>query len=30
VPLALRPRITPVGVRLAWLDSPDPILDRLA
>jgi tetraacyldisaccharide 4'-kinase len=30
IPPALRPRITPVGVRLAWLDSPHPLLDRLA
>lgn len=30
IPAALRPRITAVGVRLEWLDSPDPLLDRLA
>ncbi len=30
IPPALRPRITAVGVRLAWLDSPHPLLDRLA
>jgi tetraacyldisaccharide 4'-kinase len=30
IPPALRPRITPVGVRLAWLDAPHPLLDRLA
>jgi tetraacyldisaccharide 4'-kinase len=30
IPPALRPRITPVGVRLEWLDTPDPLLDRLA
>jgi tetraacyldisaccharide 4'-kinase len=30
IPPALRPRITPVGVRLEWLDAPDPLLDRLA
>jgi tetraacyldisaccharide 4'-kinase len=30
IPPALRPRITPVGVRLAWLASPHPLLDRLA
>ncbi len=30
IPPALRPRITPVGVRLVWTDSPDPLLDKLA
>lgn len=30
VPPALRPRITPVGVRLAWRTPPDPLLDLLA
>ena len=29
VPAALRPRITPVGVRLVWHDSPDELLDQL-
>lgn len=30
VPPALRPRITAVGVRLAWTTPPDPFLDLLA
>ena len=30
IPPALRPGIIAVGVRLAWLDSPHPLLDRLA
>jgi tetraacyldisaccharide 4'-kinase len=30
VPPALRDRIVPVGVRLDWTDSPDPLLDLLA
>jgi len=30
VPDALRARITPVGVRLAWGDAPDPLLERLS
>lgn len=30
VPAVLRPFIVPVGVRLDWLDSPEPLLERLA
>lgn len=30
VPPALRARIVPVGVRLWWTDSPDPLLEHLA
>ncbi len=29
VPPALRTRIVPVGVQLAWTDPPDPLLDRI-
>jgi len=29
VPPALRTRVVPVGVRLLWIDSPDPLLDEL-